>query len=168
MSSRAKFGSHTPFWGIFEDSTSQTTEFTSIANPVKINTMLDGFGTEITDNALGQPTRITVHHPSIYNVQFSLQLANNGGQLEDVDIWFRKNSVDIPNSNTVVTVPYVHAGLPGKAVAAWNFVVNLSAGDYVELYWRASSTDVFMPTVPPQISPSRPLTPSVILSVTQV
>ena len=168
MPSKISFGRSAPAWGSYEDNSTQTISSTTAAYPIKLNTKLDGLATEVVNNDSGNPTKLFVYVPGVYNIQFSLQLVNSGGQLQDADIWLSKNGTNVPNSNTSITVPYSHAGLPGKAVASWNFVIKLNAGDYIELYWHATSTEVSMPTIPAGTNPTRPVSPSVILSITQI
>lgn len=168
MASRINFGRRATVWGSYEDSSTQTIASTTEAYPVELGTTVDGFGTAVVNNDSGNPTRLTVYRPGVYDIQFSLQLANSGGQLQDVDIWLSLNGINVDNTNTSITVPYSHAGLPGKAVAAWNFVLRLDSGDYVELYWHATSTDVSMPASAAQSNPTRPAIPSVILSIIQI
>ena len=75
-----------------------------------------------------------------YNFQFSVQLYNTGGggTGETVNIWLRKNNVDIADTDTKVVVP---TNAP-YVVAAWNFVIELNAGDYLELVMWAQGADV--------------------------
>ena len=54
------------------------------------------------------------------------------------------------------------------SVAAWEYLVNASAGDYYVLYWSAPSTAVSMVYQAATTSPTRPSSPSVNVNVTQV
>ena len=83
--------------------------------------------------------RIT--YPGVYNLQFSLQLVNNGTQAESAWIWLRQNGSDVAHTNTKVTVgARVNANEASATVAAWNlFFQTSSTGEYVELYWWATN-----------------------------
>jgi hypothetical protein len=80
----------------------------------------------------------------------------------------RKNGTDIADSNGQVTVPSKHGSVNGAHIAAWNYVLSLNANDYVEFWWQAESTSVFMPTVAAGTSPVTPRTPAVIVTIQQV
>jgi hypothetical protein len=106
-------------------------------------------------------SQIFVDNTATYNFQFSAQLKETGGGTKQVYIWPRINGVDVADSATNVTLAN---GLNAAAVAAWNFVLNLQAGDYFELIYSADSTNVSIPYV--AASSPVPAIPSVILTVT--
>jgi len=157
--SAAAFADSTPY-GSFQDSTDQTAASTTTAYPVKLNTTDFANGISIVSNS-----RITVNSYGIYNVQFSLQFVNADTQIQDVDIWFQKNGTNIDNSNSRFSVPNSHGGAHGSLIAAMNFWVELSANDYVEIMWCTSSTQVSIEQLPTATSPTRPATPSAIVTV---
>ena len=109
-------------------------------------------------------SRITMAKAGIYNIQFSAQFDKNDSGDDTVQIWLRKNGNNIANSNTEMTL----VGNNGKHVAAWNFVVQASAGDYYEIAWHSADTAVFIKYIVAASTPTRPAIPSVILTVTQV
>lgn len=111
---------------------------------------------------------ITVAQPGVYNIQFSAQFANTDTQIHDIDVWFKKNDVDIPSSNSVYAVTSSHGGTDGHMIAALNFFVELQAGEYVEIVWHTPNPNVYIEAIPEQVSPVRPATPSVIATVTFV
>lgn len=112
--------------------------------------------------------RVTVERTGVYNVQFSAQFQNSATQDYDVQIWFRHNGVDEPSSNTILSIPSKHGTVSGSAVAAWNYVIQLSAGDYMELYWWAENSAVTMPAAAALTSPTRPAVPSVIVTIQEI
>ena len=124
-------------------------------------------GISIGDNGSGLPTRITPNHTGLYNIQFSIQLGNTANSDVTFDIWFRQNGTNVPNSNTKFSLlKSLGSGL--YTVAALNFMANITAGDYVEIMWstdRATGQFEYLGT---QTSPTRPATPSIILTVTQI
>jgi hypothetical protein len=79
------------------------------------------------------------------------------------DIWIRKNGVDIPSTTGKIVLTGSANASP--VIAAWNYVLDLVAGDYVQLMWSTSNTNVEIvaagPTAP------HPAIPSSILTVTQ-
>ena len=111
---------------------------------------------------IGTPTsRVYVDNTATYNFQFSAQLKNTAGGTKRVYIWPRVNGVNVDESATEVTLT---GGSNDATVAAWNFVLNLQAGDYFELIYSVSSTAVSFPYV--AASAPVPAIPSVILTVT--
>ena len=57
---------------------------------------------------------------------------------KNVRYWLRKNGLDVAQTNTAVTMG---GGSSDKAVAAWNFFISGSAGDYYELRYGADQTN---------------------------
>ena len=106
---------------------------------------------------LGTPaSRIYIDNDGVYNFQFSLQLAKSSASTGDIWIWYRVNGVDAAYSASQVAVQ----GTSAQTVAAWNFVVEMNAGDYFELMWAVDDTHVeiiqygtaaFRPAIPPVI-----------------
>jgi hypothetical protein len=142
--------------GAFYDTTTQSAAVINTAYPVTINS------TSITDGVyIGTPTsRVYVDRVGTYNFQFSAQLLKASASAKNVFIWYRVNGVDAANSATSVTL----AGSNAAVVAAWNFVVELTAGDYFELVW--STDDTGCQIYAAGASAPVPAIPSVILTVT--
>ena len=143
-------------YGVFYDTSSQTAAAINTAYPITINS------TTLTNGAyIGSPTsRVYVDRLGIYNFQFSIQLTSTSSSAKNVYIWYRVNGVDAANSATSVTL----VGNNAAAVAAWNFVVSMDAGDYFELVWSTDNTSAQI-TAAGASSPV-PAIPSVILTVT--
>ena len=112
---------------------------------------------------------ITPAQPGVYNVQFSFQFSNTDNNIiHEVDVWFRKNDVDMPDSNSRFSIPGKHSGLNGQLIAALNFITDLDAGDNLEIVWHTDSSTVYIETIPAATSPIRPQAPSAIVTVTFV
>jgi hypothetical protein len=109
---------------------------------------------------------VTVANDGVYNFQFSLQLENIDNAAHDVDVWFRKNGTNLANSNSIFTVPErKSASIFGKLIGTVNTFIELEAGDYVQVVWSTADVNVAIKTVAAQTSPTRPVTPCVILTV---
>lgn len=148
--------------GSFYDTTDQTNT-ANTAKVVTFNTTDISSGVSIVSSS-----RVTVDRAGVFNFQFSAQFENSDVADQDVSLWFKKNGTDIPQSNSVISVPSTHGGTPGHVIAAWNFWAALDAGDYVEMYWSSTHVGTSIQAVPAQVSPTRPATPSVILTVNEV
>ena len=124
-------------------------------------------GVSITNNASGLPTRITPTNTGVYNIQFLTQLGNTANSDITFDIWFRINEVNVPNSNTKFSlIRSLGSGL--YAVAASNFLTQINAGQYVEIMWSCGASTGQFEYLGTQSTPTRPATPSIILTVTQI
>lgn len=112
------------------------------------------------------PSKITVECPGSYNIAFSMQLQSTSNTSETVDVWFRKNGTDIPDSNSVFGVPPRKSNvIPARTIAALNFFVDLDSQDYVEIMWHVSSSDIRVEHFVAGTSPTRPATPSAIVTI---
>ena len=103
-----------------------------------------------------------------YNIQFSVQLLNCTSSIDNVTLWFRQNTVDIPFTGGVVSIPSKHAGGIGAAIVSWNLVVAVNAGDNIQLMMHSNSGNTVAGTYPPGTAPVHPASPSVILTATFV
>jgi hypothetical protein len=146
----------TPRYGSFYDTTIQTAAAINTAYAMTFNT------TDLSQGVyLGTPTsRVYVDRPNVYNVQFSAQVDKTSGGVGLVWIWLRKNGVNIPDSSGQVRIQ----GNDSEIIAAWNYVIQLNAGDYIELMWEVDDTSVIL--LSEVASAIHPSVPSVILTVT--
>jgi hypothetical protein len=134
------------------------------ANPVIVENTAFSQGISVVNN-----TDITIANPGTYNLQFSFQLTNSDSQIHTASFWIRLNGVDYPDSNTEIDVPSSHGGNSGKIVAAWNIMgVAVNPNDFVQIMWSANNSGVEISHIAPQINPTRPATPSAIITVQQV
>jgi hypothetical protein len=151
-------------YGSFYSTTTFTPAVINTAYAITFNNTYErADGSELVYGVYVGPvtSQIFVDNTATYNFQFSAQLKETGGGTKQIYIWPRINGVDVADSATNVTLAN---GLNAAAVAAWNFVLNLQAGDYFELIYSASSTSVSIPYV--AASSPVPAIPSVILTVT--
>jgi hypothetical protein len=109
----------------------------------------------------GSPTsRIYVDRANVYNVQFSAQVDKTAGGVGLVWVWLRKNGVNVPDSAGQIRIQ----GNNAEILAAWNYIIELNAGDYIELMWEVDDTSVIL--LAEVASAIHPSVPSVILTVT--
>jgi hypothetical protein len=161
--SAAAFADSVPY-GAFQDSTDQTAANTTTAYAITFNTT--DFSNGVT---LSNSSRLNVANAGLYNLQFSIQFKNTTSSGQDVDVWFRKNGTDIPNSNSRFHPPARKgSGDPSHIIAALNFFVEMAVNDYVEIMWRTESTGVSIEHFGTSTSPTRPAVPSVIATMNLV
>jgi hypothetical protein len=123
-------------------------------------------GIYVGNNGSGFPTRIYVENNGLYNIQFSAQLHTTSNESCDFSVWFAMTGSNIANSNTDFSIEKVSGG--GFQVAALNFLTPITSGSYVELYWSKTTANGQLQAKGVQSTPTRPATPSVIVTVTQV
>lgn len=152
-----------PF-GSFYDTTTQTAASTTTAYVVSLNSTSYSSGVSLVGGS-----RFTVENDGYYNLQFSIEINNNDNAPQDADIWIRHNGLDIPNSNSRFHLPArKNIGDPSHTIAALNLVHALDSGDYLQLVWSTSSTNVSIVTYAAPSGPTRPAVPSVIATMTFV
>ena len=141
--------------GSFYDTTTQTAAVINTAYAITFDS------TSLTQGvSIGTPTsRVYVNRTGSYNIQFSLQLVSTNAASKDVYIWADVNGTSVPESATKLTM----SGSSNAYVAAWNFVIRMSAGDYFQLMWSTSNTNVQIARI--AASAPVPAIPSVILTV---
>jgi hypothetical protein len=130
-----------------------------------VNTSQEVASTTITGDL---PSKITVDYAGLYNLQFSFQFVNTDTQIHDTDVWIRKNGTNIANSNSRFSVPNSHGGVDGHLIAALNFFLDMDPGDFVEIMWHTDDVQVLIEQLPTAASPTRPATPSAIVTMSYV
>lgn len=113
-------------------------------------------------------TKVVFDVAGYYNIQFSAQLLSYDGTIDNVCFWFKQNGTDIDNTAGYASIPGIHGGVPGAAIISWNLVVPVEAGDYIQLYYSSTTGNTVCSTYPPATSPTRPASPSLILTATFV
>ena len=145
-----------PRYGTFYDTTTQTAAAINTAYSITFN------NTDLSEGVYrgGTTSQIFVDTEGVYNFQFSAQLDKLTGGTGIYNIWPAINGVDVANSSGRVRIQ----GNDAELVVAWNYVLNLKAGDYFELKWSVNNTDCQIVAFP--AAAPHPAIPSVILTVT--
>jgi hypothetical protein len=147
-------------YGAFQDTTDQSIATVTATANITLNTTDYSLGTTLVDGY-----KIKVDYSGLYNVQFSLQFANDDSQIQDVDVWFKKNGSDVAGSNSKFSVDSKHGSVKGHLIASLNFNIELAKDDYVSLAWATTSTLVTVEHLAAQTTPTRPVTPSAIVTI---
>jgi hypothetical protein len=134
------------------------------AYPFQYNTT----DTSVTNGTVyvDEDSKIYVSHTGIYNVQFSAQLHTTANEACDFSVWFAMTGSNIADSNTDFSIEKVTGG--GYAVAALNYLTHIQSGSYIELYYSKTTANGQIQAKGTQSTPTRPATPSVILTLTQI
>ena len=155
----------TGYYGQFQDDVTQTAPSSNVGLAMIFRTTDIANGVSIVSNGTNL-TRITFANTGIYNLQFSSQFSNSDNSEQDVTIWLRLNGSDVAGSAGFVSIPKKHGSINGHIITSWNYLLDVVAGQYYELYWSTTDhTKVQMQFYPAGSPP--PSVASVILTITQ-
>lgn len=150
-------------YGAFSSATTQSTAVADTPYVVALSSADYSNGVTLSSN------KMTVEQSGIYNLQFSLQIENTASQAHSIWVWIRKNGVDIDGTGSTWDVPSTHGSSNGYVVPAANFYISLTANDYVELVYAASSITVSIEAYASSTSPfTRPAIPASVVTVSFV
>jgi hypothetical protein len=115
-------------------------------------------------------SKIAFAYPGIYNIQFSIQFANPDPQISSVDVWAALGGTYIPATNTRFDIIASHGGGDGHVCGSLNLFISVDDvnADFFELYWWSSDVDTHMEYKVAGTAPTRPTTPSIILTASFV
>ena len=149
------------YYCIFYDTAKQTA-FTSTATPVKFNFKQIANKINITNNTANNPTRIVVLEAGIFQVNYHLQFIKSDAGADEIIVWFRKNRAAIAYTNNT----YIIQGLGIKNTINNNFLLELDANDYIELFFSVKNVNTALQgTTSTTATPSRPATPAASISM---
>lgn len=145
-------------YGAFSSTVSQTLSAINTATAITLNT------TSLTNGVtIGSPTsRLVVSQTGFYQIEASLQLTSTSASAKNVFFWLRKNGADVANTTNALTND-INGGYVSQSLFR---NISLQAGDYIEIYWAADSTDISLSAI--AASGFAPAAPSAIVSVTQI
>ena len=145
----------------FFDTTTQNNGGATTANQVLINSTqaANGF-------TLGPDNRINVTNAGTYFISANLQLAFTGGASNyNVTVWYTVNDVIVPNSAFTFTTT---GAQNDQTLAALTDTIALTAGQYLKFYWWSQATGMKLLPTAAGTNPTRPLSPSVNISIFNV
>ena len=154
-------------WGAFTCSSTLTNPTANVARYAYVDAAdPSGIGITLHNPAGGGLYEaLQVAESGVYNLQFSCQFTHSSSNKHDFWIWFRKNGSDVPSSASKVSMLANNQ----NQVPAWNFLFDLSGGDYVSVMWSSDTTQTSLPAIAAQSTPVViPAIPSVILTMQQV
>ena len=113
--------------------------------------------------SIGTPaSRIVVDNAGLYSINFSAQITSGSASLKTIWLWFRINGVDVQRSSIKVTVESNSAITEPSRALFFSF----EAGDYLEVFWAADSTNVTLEAAP--ATAFAPASPACVLTVEQI
>jgi hypothetical protein len=108
---------------------------------------------------------MTAANTGVYKFDLSALFANSAASASTISFWLRKNGTDIPVSNTDLSIPAKSGTVDGIAVRTVPFILSLTGGDYIEMWWSTPAVTNTIKTLAAQASPTRPAMPSVSITV---
>ena len=155
------------------DNADQLATASNTPTEVKWDTLESGLGW-----TLNAPGTATANVAGVYTIRYSLQLANTDNAQHDAAVWLKVNTVDVPRSTTIFSVPArKSAGIFSYVCAYSEATFQVEAGDTIALYWATGqaysispATDgIYIEYIAAQSVPYvRPAVPSAIGSITFV
>jgi hypothetical protein len=146
------------YYGAFFSDQDQAAAAVNTPTAMTLNNTAEANGISIVSNS-----RITFAYPGTYDIQFSAQAHHRGGGGNglELDIWFRKNGTNLADSATKLIIQKNDYLVP-----AWDYLLTVNAGDYVELMYQVTNTDIVLEHA---VADGVPVdTPSLIVNVMQV
>jgi hypothetical protein len=155
------------------DNADQLATASNTPTEVKWDTLESGLGW-----TLNAPGTATANVAGVYTIRYSLQLANTDNAQHDAAVWLKVNTVNVPRSTTIFTVPArKSAGVFSYVCAYSEATFAVEAGDTIALYWATNqaysispaTAGIYIEYIAAQTSPyARPAIPSAIGSITFV
>ena len=157
--SSAAYADKLPYGAI----SSSQDQYITTASPFTFNSQDFSNGVYLSSN------KMYFRDAGVYNLQFSVQLANTDSQIQEATIWLRKNGTPVAGTASQYSIPNKHGGVDGYLIAVANFFVDVVANDYIELMWSATKyataggvTGIYSEHY--NVSGSTPAVPSVVLT----
>lgn len=144
-------------YGSFSDTSTQTVGATATAYLMKFNTTESSYLIQKTaDN-----TNFSFSNSGNYLVELSIMGVSSVANTH-LEIWIRKNGVNVPRSNT----RYEFKGVNSEAVIEVPFILNVSSSDKFQVMYAGDNTGVSLPTT--AATAYSPITPSAIMTITRI
>ena len=123
--------------------------------------------TEIANGiSIVSSSQLTVVESGLYQFDVTLQLQSGSSSAKNILFWFKKNGTNIANTTRAITLDINN----GYSPISLSEFFSLNAGDYIELWWRADSTNVSLVTIAAGgVAPNDyPAAPAGIVAVNQI
>ena len=142
------------------DGTVSTDQTAALINTAYALTFTQDLAEGITN---GTPaSRLVVDEAGQYSVTYSMQMASTSSSTVRMWFWVRINGTDIPKSAMENTLHQNGSTL----VVTKSAILQLSAGDYIEVMWATNSTNGYLEAV--AATAFAPATPSATISMVRL
>lgn len=111
-------------------------------------------------------SKFYVDKTATYNFDFSLQLEKSGVSVSQISVWLRVNGEDVEDTTGYIAI--TGSILQSKQIIGWNTLLELNAGDYVELVWASDNNFPLLYFVSEGSNPIRPASPSTAITLIEI
>jgi hypothetical protein len=145
------------YYGLFISTVNQTNGGTATANLVALD------NTPVLYNGISvvSGSQITFANAGQYAIIAELAITNSTGSNPTFFTWLSQNGTNI--ANTTQDQQFL-GGASNTQMTTCTWIVNANAGDYVQIYWSCSATTTSLIYQGAGASPTKPASPSVIVS----
>jgi hypothetical protein len=151
-------------YGAFSNNTDQTAPSVGSTAVVVYDTTEESNGVYLSNSS-----RLNVRNAGTYNVQFSLQFANQDNAPQYADVWFRVNGADVVRSASRFDIAARKSSTDwSHVIGTVNVFLDLNANDYVEIAGTTSSTLVVLEHYAADTVIPRPVIPAAIVTVNYI
>jgi len=141
----------------------QTAVSANVAYAVSFDTA-SSWNTGIT---VASSTNITMAAAGVYSCAMNFQLKNTNTSNHTVTVWYQKNGTNVANTASTISVPKATDG--GVTVFELTFQEEVTAGQYLTLYWATNSTSTSIDYTAASVGPPDvPAIPSVIFTANRI
>ena len=155
-------GLNAPTYGAFASTSTQAVLGANTESLVNFNYT---YSANNVSTGSGTTNRVYINDTGLFDVQFSVQLSLAvGTQPKTIDMWFKVDGVNVPQSLTRQTV----TGKDFESVLTVNLLQTFISGQYVQLAYSSPDANMQLGAFSNLTSPTRPDAPSVILTVEPV
>ena len=109
--------------------------------------------------------QITFANAGTYLVEYELAFQSSTGANPTIYSWLSQNGTNIANSSCDFTL---QGGSNQPQVISQQFIVTVTAGQYIQVYWASSNTNVSLVYQAASSSPTKPASPSAVINVSLI
>jgi len=150
------------YWGSFWDTTNQTAAAINTPYAITINSA-DPLNSGVS---VASSSQITFAYTGVYSLTFSIQFTNTSTANGSTQVWLKKNGTNLADTSSHYDVPDKQGSSFSSEILTVNYVLSLTATDYIQVFWQTANTSVVIETL--AASGGYPRTPSIIFTATQV
>ena len=146
-------------YGFITSSTAQTNPVADAINIMTFDTLGPANGVSI-----GGGNSIVVTNTGVYTKLFTLTTTKTSGGTATLNMWLRKNGVDLTGSLQQLQLTNVLS----TVFVSGNYTVSMNAGDNLQMCWSSSDITTGLSPLAPQINPIRPSGYAVQVTMTRI
>ena len=148
------------YYGTMVSTANQTNGGATTANAVSFDTYGPYNGVSITSG-----NQITFANAGTYLVEYELAFQSSTGANPTIYSWLSQNGTNIANSSCDFVL---QGGASQPQVISQQFIVTVTAGQYIQVYWASSNTNVSLVYQAASSSPTKPASPSAVINVSLI